>query len=125
MMPTVFVYGTLKRGGRYHDILAAEKFIDEACSVAGYTLYQPADYPGMVRAEEDTEGVTGELWEVSEVCLAKLDSLEGLAQKLYERIPIALLAPHDSIVAETYLYLRPLIGCFHLGSTWHQPSTKN
>jgi len=124
-MPTAFVYGTLKRGGRYHDLLAAQKFMGEARTVAGYTLYQPADYPGMVRAEDDTEGVTGELWSVSESCLAKLDALEGLPQKLYARIPIALLAPHDSIVAESYLYLRPLIGCPHLGSTWHQPGAKS
>ncbi len=122
-MPAVFVYGTLKRGGRYHELLAAQKFIDEACTVAGYTLYQPSDYPGMVRAKEDTEGVTGELWSVSETCLADLDALEGLPQKLYARIPIPLLAPHDSLAAESYLYLRPLIGCRHLGSTWHQPNT--
>jgi len=124
-MPTAFVYGTLKRGGRYHHLLTEQKFLGEAHTVAGYTLYQPADYPGMVRADEDTEGVTGELWEVSDSCLTKLDALEGLTQKLYERIPIALLSPHDSIAAESYLYLRPLIGCPHLGSTWHQPSTKS
>ena len=124
-MPTAFVYGTLKRGGRYHDLLAAQKFIGEACTVAGYTLYQPADYPGMVYSDEDTEGVTGELWKVSEICLAKLDALEGLTQKLYKRIPISLLAPHDSIAAESYLYLRPLIDCPHLGSTWPQPSIKS
>jgi len=123
-MPTAFVYGTLKRGGRYHDLLAAQRFIGEARTMGGYTLYQPADYPGMVRSKADTEGVTGELWAVSETCLAKLDALEGLSQKLYERIPIALLPPHDSMVAESYLYLRPLIGCPHLGSTWHQPNAK-
>ena len=122
-MPRVFVYGTLKRGGRYHDLLATQKFIGEARTATGYTLYQPADYPGMVHTEKDTEGVTGELWEVSTDYLAKLDALEGLPQKLYERVPIALLAPHDSIAAESYLYLRPLIGCPHLGSTWHQKNT--
>lgn len=124
-MPTAFVYGTLKRGGRYHDLLAAQRFIGEARTVGGYTLYQPADYPGMVRSKADTEGVTGELWAVSETCLAKLDALEGLSQKLYERIPVALLAPHDSIAAESYLYLRPLKGCPHLGSTWHQPDAED
>tara|TARA_R110002094_G_scaffold198658_1_gene170879 strand:+ start:1105 stop:1479 length:375 start_codon:yes stop_codon:yes gene_type:complete len=124
-MPTAFVYGTLKRGGRYHDLLTEQKYLGEARTVAGYTLYQPADYPGMVRAENDTEGVTGELWEISQTCLAKLDALEGLTQKLYERIPVRLLAPHDSIAAESYLYLRPLIGSPHLGSTWQHLSTKS
>lgn len=124
-MPTTFLYGTLKRGGRYHDLLAGQKFIGEAHTVAGYTLYQPADYPAMVRSVEDTEGVTGELWEVSEPCLAKLDALEGLKQRLYERLPIRLRAPHDKVIAESYFYLRLLIGCPHLGSTWHHPSTKN
>lgn len=122
-MPTVFVYGTLKRGGRYHDLLADQNWIGEARSVAGYTLYQPADYPGMVRAEDDSEGVTGELWEVSPECLKRLDALEGVPQKLYARIPIALLAPHDSVLADSYLYLHPILGCPHLGATWHHPAT--
>jgi len=122
-MPTVFVYGTLKRGGRYHSLLADQKLLGEARTVASYTLYQPADYPGMVRAEDDTEGVTGELWEVSPDCLTRLDALEGVSQKLYARIPIALLAPYDSIAAESYLYLRPVVRCPHLGATWHHPAT--
>lgn len=117
-MTTVFVYGTLKRGGRYHSILAGQQFIDEARTVAGYTLYQPADYPGMVKAQDDTEGVTGELWTVSENCLQRLDQLEGLTEKLYERVPITLAPPHDSLSVETYLYLRSLDGCPHLGATW-------
>lgn len=121
-MPTVFVYGTLKRGGQYHDLLAEQKLLGEARTTAGYTLYQPANYPGMVRAPDDTKGVTGELWEVSSECLARLDALEGVPQKLYERIPIPLIAPHDSIAAESYLYLRPLLGCPHLGTTWHHPA---
>ena len=121
-MPKAFVYGTLKRGGHYHNLLAGQKFVGEARTVPGYTLYQPADYPGMVNELNDTEGVTGELWEISAICLAQLDTLEGLTQKLYERVPVRLLAPHESIVAESYLYLRPLIGCPHLGSTWHHPN---
>lgn len=117
-MPTVFVYGTLKRGGHYHDILAQQRFVGDARTIPGYTLYRPADYPGMVRAAEDCEGVTGELWEVTPECLRRLDQLEGLVEQLYERVPIALQSPHDMLEVQAYLYLRSLNGCPHLGSTW-------
>lgn len=124
-MPTVFVYGTLKRGGRYHSMLAQQRFVSDARTVPGYTLYRPADYPGMVRSTEDCEGVTGELWEVTSECLRRLDQLEGLNEQLYERVAIALQPPHDTLAVETYLYLRSLDGCPHLGSTWETRQGKS
>lgn len=60
-MPLVFVYGTLKRGGRNHAHLSGQYFLGPARTQPGYTLYQPADYPGMVPVTADRDGVTGEL----------------------------------------------------------------
>ncbi|MDI1319207.1 MAG: gamma-glutamylcyclotransferase, partial [bacterium] len=77
-MTCVFVYGTLKRGGSNHAFLARQRFLGEARTAPGFTLYSLGDYPGMVRAPGDTAGVTGELWVVDDTCLAELDQLEGL-----------------------------------------------
>lgn len=117
-MTTLFVYGTLKRGGSNHAFLAGQKFLGEARTQAGFTLYSVGDYPGMVRAPGDTAGVTGELWVVDDACLAELDRLEGLDEGLYERADILLQPNPIAAAAQAYLYLRPHQGLPRLGSTW-------
>lgn len=122
-MPLVFVYGTLKRGGSNHAHLADQRCLGPARTRPGYTLYQPADYPGMVPDESDRDGVVGELWQVDDACLRRLDRLEGTAEGLYARVPVRLLAPHDSLHVHTYLYRLPLAGCPRLGSNWPVPES--
>ena len=123
-MNTIFVYGTLKRGGSNHLFLRGQKFLGDARTIPGFTLYSLGDYPGMVRAPGDTAGVTGEIWSVDDDCLAELDRLEGLDEGLYERIDV-LLAPNGITgSAQTYLYLRQRDGLAPLGDTWPtQPAT--
>jgi gamma-glutamylcyclotransferase (GGCT)/AIG2-like uncharacterized protein YtfP len=115
---TVFVYGTLKRGGSNHLFLRGQKFLGEVRTAPGFTLYSLGEYPGMVRAPGDTQGVTGELWDVDDECLAELDRLEGLDEGLYERIDVLLEANLLAGSAQTYLYLRQIDGLDALGSTW-------
>jgi gamma-glutamylcyclotransferase (GGCT)/AIG2-like uncharacterized protein YtfP len=117
-MNTVFVYGTLKRGGSNHVFLAGQTFLGPARTAPGYTLYTLGDYPGMVSSPADTAGVTGELWLVDDAGLAELDRLEGLDEGLYERAEV-LLAPNPvATSAQTYLYLRSLHGHSPAGDTW-------
>ncbi len=117
-MTRVFVYGTLKRGGRNHVHLAGQQFLGAARTLGGYTLYSLGDYPGMVRSNEATHDVTGELWAVDAGCLARLDKLEGVDEGLYERVPIRLAAPFADEPVETFLYLPSLEGRTALGSVW-------
>ncbi len=117
-MTTLFIYGTLKRGGSNQLFLAGQKFLGPARTIPGFTLYSLGDYPGMVRAPGDTTGVIGELWSVDDACLAELDRLEGLDEGLYERIDV-LLAPNPLAgSAQTYLYLRAHHGLAPIGSEW-------
>jgi gamma-glutamylcyclotransferase (GGCT)/AIG2-like uncharacterized protein YtfP len=117
-MTRVFLYGTLKRGGDNHHHIAYQQFLGAARTPPGYTLYSLGDYPGMVRAPDDTAGVTGELWAVDDSCLQQLDLLEGVNEGLYERVAIKLAAPSDGQAVETYLYLRSVAGRPVLGPTW-------
>jgi len=117
-MNTVFVYGTLKRGGSNHLFLRGQKFLGDARTAPGFTLYSLGHYPGMVRAPGDTVGVTGELWSVDEECLAELDRLEGLDEGLYERIDVLLMPNDIAGSAQTYLYLRQLDGLAPIGDYW-------
>ena len=100
----VFVYGTLKRGGSNHAFMAGQTFCGEARTVPGYRLIHLGDFPGMVSAAEDREGVSGEVWLVSADTLARLDELEGISEGLYRRERIQLEAPFGNQEVETYIY---------------------
>ena len=119
-MSLIFVYGTLKRGCRNHAYLAGQAFAGEACTPPGFRLYDLGDYPGMVLRPDDRQGVTGEVWSVDAVCLARLDHLEGTAEGLYVRQALPLLPPFADRGVESYLYLRSVDGRPVVGSTWRE-----
>lgn len=119
-MTRIFVYGTLKRGYRSNHCLAGQRFLGEARTAPGYTLYSMGDYPGMVRSTDASHDVIGEVWEVDAVCLGKLNELEGLSEGLYERALIKLVPPFDDQPVESYLFLRSVAGRPVLGSVWKE-----
>jgi gamma-glutamylaminecyclotransferase len=118
----IFVYGTLKRGRSNHALLAGQTFLGAARTARGFQLYELSSYPGMVAENTiDTgEGVTGEVWSVDIPTLEKLDQLEGLAEGLYRREIVPLLAPFADRGVEAYLYARSVAGRRALGSTWKE-----
>ncbi len=120
-MTLVFVYGTLKRGGDNHRHLTGQLFVAEARTAPGFLLYALDGYPGMVTDSADRNGVTGEIWDVSDPCLAALDRLEGIDEGLYRRVVISLAPPHESLRVEGYLYAQSVAGRLVIGSTWLVP----
>ncbi len=117
-MPILFIYGTLKRGGSNHHHLAQQIYLGDARTVAGYCLYSLGAFPGMVREPGAKTEVIGEIWRVDDATLAALDVLEGVAEKLYAREPVALQAPFEGMQVLTYIYLRPVDSARRLGSKW-------
>jgi gamma-glutamylcyclotransferase (GGCT)/AIG2-like uncharacterized protein YtfP len=117
-MTLLFVYGTLKRGGRNHRHLAGQTFLGDARTAAGYGLFALDGYPGMVPQANDSAGVVGEVWSVDDACRARLDELEGLSEGLYRREPVPLLPPFATQHVETYLYARSTEGRRQLASEW-------
>jgi gamma-glutamylcyclotransferase (GGCT)/AIG2-like uncharacterized protein YtfP len=117
-MTRVFVYGTLKRGCSNHGFLTGQRYVGDARTTPGFDLYAVADYPGMVHSSDGTGSVTGEIWEVDDACLRRLDALEGTDQGLYVREPVALEAPFAGEPVETYFYLRSIAGLTPIGPTW-------
>lgn len=123
-MTHVFVYGTLKRGCCNHHYLTGQRFLGEARTAPGFILYSLGAYPGMVHSGDPTRQVTGEIWSVTELCLAQLDQLEGVGEQLYERVPISLAPPFDQTAAETYVYLQGIAGRTELGSDWRDNTNR-
>ena len=77
MMPLLFVYGTLKRGLRLHHHLEGCALVGTAVTAPGYALYEIDWYPALVPEPGDST-VRGEVYEVPEAVLEKLDEVEGV-----------------------------------------------
>ena len=93
----VFVYGTLLAGERNHHVLDGARLVAEARTRAGFTLYDFGTYPGMVA--RGGYAVAGEVYEVDEPVLARMDRLEG-HPRFYRRTSIRL---DDGSTVEAYL----------------------
>lgn len=87
MMINVFVYGTLKKGGRYHHLLEDSEFLGDDDTVDSYTLRSLGPFPGVTL--ESCIKIKGELYSINENILKKLDILEGYPH-FYNRIIIGL-----------------------------------
>lgn len=112
-MTRIFVYGTLKRGCKNHHWLAGQRFIAEARTQPIYRLYDMGGYPGMIRADNGV-AVEGEIWEVDEGGLARLDVLEDIEGGEYERVLLEL----EDYRVEGYLFLRDVSGRPDAGTNW-------
>lgn len=84
----VFVYGALKRGGRFHGVLQRAHFLGEARTCESYLLHVGWQWPLLVEAAPVRwrAPVCGEVYEVSPLLLRKLDAIEDNG-RLYQRKP--------------------------------------
>jgi gamma-glutamylaminecyclotransferase len=73
----LFVYGTLKRGQRNYRLLADQLFAGEAVTAPRYRVFDLGPHPGLVRDDTNGLAIHGELFAVSDRCLAELDDFEG------------------------------------------------
>jgi gamma-glutamylcyclotransferase (GGCT)/AIG2-like uncharacterized protein YtfP len=73
MKHLIFVYGTLKRGGSNHSLLAGQKFFAAAQTKPLYKLYSLGNFPAMVETPQDGRSIEGEIWEVDFERLPALD----------------------------------------------------
>jgi gamma-glutamylcyclotransferase (GGCT)/AIG2-like uncharacterized protein YtfP len=107
VLDRVFVYGTLRRGGRWHSLLVDHSARQLCVTRVGGQLVDLGAYPGFVRGEG---WVHGEVWrrDAPASLLSDLDELEdflgyGRGDSEYRRIIIDT----PSGPAWTYLHLRP------------------
>ncbi|MGV3664408.1 MAG: gamma-glutamylcyclotransferase family protein [Prosthecobacter sp.] len=118
MKTLVFVYGTLKRGGDNHHWIEHQQFVAEARTLPLYRLHDLGGYPGMVHASQDGLSIEGEVWEVDEAGLIKLDVLEDTDGREYERVAVPLLGAFADKHVEGYVYLRNIEGRRDVGACW-------
>jgi gamma-glutamylcyclotransferase (GGCT)/AIG2-like uncharacterized protein YtfP len=104
----LFVYGTLKTGGRLNKYLQnnGAEFQGQAHTGPAFRLYKVNQFPGMV--EDPTgSGVHGEVYKISSTILPILDYLEAVDIGLFLRKEITL---SDGRTAFTYLFNQDITG---------------
>lgn len=108
-MSKIFVYGSLKRGKSAHHFMERHNavFLREDVTNTRYHIYKVGWFPGMGEDSMVVGGVVGEVYEVTDECLAALDQYEG-APELFRREEIEL-SNGDRVLA--YLYNYSVVGC--------------
>ena len=79
----VIVYGTLKKGGKFHRYMEGAEYIEDV-EVEGYRMYDTGfGYPAITKS--DGHSFYGELYKTSETILKTLDIVEGVRSGLFKR----------------------------------------
>ena len=84
----LFVYGSLKRGFSNHAYLDGQQFLGEGTTPPNYRVFDCGGYPGAIEAVGSGPGgyiIRGELWDIGQACLERIDWLEGIDSGLYVR----------------------------------------
>ena len=106
----VFVYGSLRRGERYHLLLAESKVEALQAWTKGELIDTGWGYPGLMEGEDR---VYGELYRVDEKTLARLDHLEGYQSDApvkpggYRRVRRRIYTDRGPVKAYVYLFEMP------------------
>jgi gamma-glutamylcyclotransferase (GGCT)/AIG2-like uncharacterized protein YtfP len=87
----VFVYGSLLSGEHNHGLLGGATFRGIASTWPHFRLYDLGSFPGVVEHHKGRV-IVGEVYEVDDATLARLDRLEG-HPRMYERRTVACVGP--------------------------------
>jgi len=114
MKSVIFCYGTLKKGQCRGKVLSDQKFLGNAKTIPAYSLFNCGTYPALVK--QGNTSVEGELYEVDEDCLKRLDRIEG-APFLYKQAKVEL-ETHPELDCKTYIYQQSVKSLTECGCSW-------
>ncbi|WP_293748978.1 gamma-glutamylcyclotransferase [Limnohabitans sp. Rim8] len=112
MTHALFIYGTLMPGLRLEAELLGARFVGPA-HIAG-RLIDVGHYPGLLQGDGP---VTGEVYEVDDAHLTRLDGVEGVvpgdrdASQYWREEVTVLSGPLQGQRVQTYVYNGPVDGC--------------
>jgi gamma-glutamylcyclotransferase (GGCT)/AIG2-like uncharacterized protein YtfP len=101
----LFVYGTLKRGGKYHDYLEEAELVAEHAVAKGEIYDTGLGYPAMVLTGNGE--VQGEVYDIPEELWPAIDYLEDYtgdsATDLFDKVEIEVEAGSKALKAVVYI----------------------
>jgi gamma-glutamylcyclotransferase (GGCT)/AIG2-like uncharacterized protein YtfP len=110
----LYVYGTLRTGQSNNHYLNGQKFVQEAITAPNYLLYDNGFYPCMIESENG-RAIKGEIWEVTEETMNRLDQLEGVPT-LYQRRTIKIPNFPNEVIG--YIYQKEINRYKECGVEW-------
>lgn len=118
MSHLVFVYGTLKRGFPNHHYMTTARFVGRGRTVERYPLVVGGRYfsPSLFPEPGTGKRIAGELWEVDDATLARLDDLETVHLATgyrREKTPVEPVEGGPAIEAWTYFRERARVPVIH------------
>jgi len=104
-MYKLFVYGTLRRGETHHGLLGVSHCVSLLAQVSGSMVDTGFGYPAMM---EGSGKVCGEIYEIDEEMLLRIDALEeyygpGDPRNLYERVETTAYTDQGEVKVLTYV----------------------
>tara|TARA_B100000683_G_scaffold276740_2_gene331867 strand:+ start:769 stop:1170 length:402 start_codon:yes stop_codon:yes gene_type:complete len=130
MITRLFVYGTLKSDQSNHYRLTGQRYIGIAHTTTDYRLFEIegrfetlGTYPGLVKlpypnVTDKGISIQGELWDVDDECLDKLNAYEDLDSGEYVIEEVSLIDKPDDIPVMSYLYRWDIRGMHDCGTSW-------
>ena len=120
-MTLLFLYGTLKRGQRNHHLMAGQEFLRPAQTAPRYRMVNVGPYPALVADPAHGIRIRGELWQVDDAALHRLDIFEGAPQSPTEdaefvRRTIEVEGEPGPVFG--YFYCRSVAGLMDCGAEW-------
>lgn len=113
----LFVYGSLMKNQSNHDYyLADTKFLTDV-TLSGYEIYDLGCYPGII---EGNGKVYGELYEVTDEELKRVDRLEGEGNLYIRKLVKVSLANNEIVEAWCYVYNHSVVGCNKVNGRYGQ-----
>jgi gamma-glutamylcyclotransferase (GGCT)/AIG2-like uncharacterized protein YtfP len=112
MTHALFIYGTLMPGLRLEAEMLGARFVGSA-HIEG-RLFDLGHYPGLLQGDGQ---VTGEVYQVDDAHLTRLDGVEGVvpgdrdASQYWREEVTVLSGPLQGQRVQTYVYNGPVDGC--------------
>ncbi len=99
-LKNLFVYGTLMRGEVNHNVIEGCRFISEATTFKGYSMFDLGEIP-IITDDAEVSQIKGELFRVTEDTLREIDDLERSLCKRVEA-PVVI---HRSGAVKAWFYV--------------------
>ena len=116
-MHHLFAYGTLKRGDCRSQHMDGQRYLCDVQTEPLYRMFDCGSYPGLI-LDHHGVSIAGELWQIDDDCLLRLDVVEGVSDNWFRRDLIKLAPPYERLSVFAYYYMHSTIGLPDCSPSW-------